>query len=572
MHDGSAPSKVLDKVLERYAQSIYGTYDELNEAKADIENTSSTHEVGKAFVKAHKVYWLYNEEGKHINDSEVEVDDETFEPCETELQNVVDKFNAVEKRIAEAMYTKAVSGSYTEKHFFDELKFVEALYKDGKSVDIAAARAMADAGTLRPLIVDYKVEEDEVFTEQILHREFYDNKANEITYIQDEVIEQVYNDLLVEQYLLDEDVAAVRNSHARKINVLKIEKYSSFANNADALVKHLVDAIYSSVPAATDTHVRFKAADIDAYYDELFDNYATVNKGLYSEIQNNAAAKAIVTDLQKVAGDIYKEVVPEIDGVAAPQYTYYENTTYGDLIEDYVEYKEAGDDYDKLDMSLYNKFTSTGTTTEDEAIDNATIEIDQSKTITKGWFIKGSQPSLDSNGKINERLFKISVANSKLEIPTDATDTNENLIALEAADRIEKGTSGWARRENRPENEKSSFLCSINGAYFLKFEGQYSESDWWRDIVYDDGSAYYVVQVTEAAKDNKLKAKGANSYSKTREAGFLNTTIEEISQKVAETGSYGSLSKEYWLKKMNIKYHDQKVYDYFKSNYPDLFD
>ena len=431
MHDGSASSKVLDKVLFTYSESIFGSYADLKAAKEDA--ATATHNVIDPFIRAHKVYWLRNENGEHINTDGTEPvvveNDETFTPCEAERENVVSKFNNIEERIAEVMYTKATSGTYTSKHFFSELDFVRALYKDGKKVNMTAAKALADLpdtdpAALRPVIVDYKLEKKDAFTSGLLHEAFYRDEAHGITYIKDEVIDDVYSDLLVEQYLLDEDVSAIRNSRARKINVLKIEKYTSFTNNADALVKKLVEDIYSFVPAATDSHVNYKISDIEAHYDELFDTYATVNKGLYNEISASPAALAIVNELKAQAYDIYEQ-----DTYSG--YNFYKNTTYGDLIQDYKKFKDAGDDYNKLDMSLYNKFTGSGTTTEDEAIDQATIDIDQSKTITKGWFINGSQPSLDSNGTINDRLFKISVANDKLEVTDNAGDNNANLNKLE---------------------------------------------------------------------------------------------------------------------------------------------
>ena len=570
MHDGSVPSEVLSKVLYAYAESVFGTYEELKAAKENAELVGSDYAIVNAFIKAHKSYWYYNEEGKHVDDLGQPVDDKTFTPGKTEQQNVVSKFNAIEQRIAESMYTKATGGSYTNKHFFDELKYVRSLFLDGKSVDYEAALAMSEQTTdpLRPVIVDYKIEKDEVFTEGILHEEFYRNPAKGITYIEDEVLEDVYGDLLVEQYLLDEELAAVRNSRARKINVLKIEKYSSFSNNADALVKKLVEEIYSDVPAASETVVDYKVENIEARYDALFEKYANVSKGLYDDIMiDGSESKELVESLQEIAGDIYEEA-------SYGSYHYFKNTTYGDLIEDYKEFKEAGNDYEKLDLDLYNKFTGTGTTTEAEALDQATIDIDQTKTITKGWFINSTQPSLDSNGEINNRLFKLSVANSKLEIADDADPTEGDLKTLTELDRIQFNSTDnkWELRAEADPKE-NSYLCSINGAYFLKFAGHAADDDWWNDIVYDDGSAYYVVQVMEAAKDNKLRNAANNkySYSETRGLDFLNEVIEEVSKKVAETGSYASLSKEYWLKKMNIKYHDQDVYDYFKSNYPDLF-
>ena len=575
MHDGSAPSKVLEKVLYRYAESIFGVYNDVTlkgREEITLKEAAISNDVNKtnAFIKKHKAFWLYDEDGKHVDDNGQEVTGDDWTPCETERLNVQARWGTIETRINEAMYTKATGGSYTKKHFFSELDFVEALYKDNKKVNYAAAKA---AG-LKPVLVDYQFDKKDTFDEDdgFLHRDYY--QKGDFTYVEDEVIPGIYNDLLVEQYLLDEELSAVRNNRARKINVIKIEKYSSFTNNADALVKDLVEAIYADAPLANE-HVRTSTQDIEDHYDALFDTYAKVSKGLYDEIVADVDASAIVTRLQGIASDVYE--VKTYDA-----YHYYNNTQYGDLIKDYEEFKSAAT-YEELDMSLYNKFTSTGTTTAEEGLNQLTIDIDQTKTIYKDWYIQTSQPSLDANGKINERLFTVSVANSKKEVGgeavTSGTDPEiiaSNLDDLEKLDRFEKTVVDathwtWALRDN-PSKDENKFLCSINGAYFLKFEGKYSQANPLYDIVYDDGSAYYIVNVLEAAIDNKLKAKGDYSYSKTRGTKFLNTVIDEISKKVAETGSYASLSKEYWLKKMDITYHDQKVYDYFKDNYPDLFD
>jgi len=572
MHDGQVAAKVLEKVLYRYAESIFGSYDTYTaKGREEITLAEAATDATKvnAFIKAHKAYWLYNEDGKHVDDAGNEVTGDDWTPCDTERGNVTARWATIALRIKESMYAKATGGSYTKKHFFSEFDFVEALWKDNKKVNYAAAKA----ANLTPVLIDYQIDKEDVFiedsaTEGFLHKAYYNDAAHGYTYVQDEIVPTIYNDLLIEQYLLDEEIAAVRNSRARKINVIKIDKYSSFTNNADALVRDLVEAIYADVP--TGDHVRTKTSEIEDHYKTLFDTYATVNKGLYDQIQANNAAKAIVTRLQALASDIYE--VKTYSSI-----NYYNNTAYGDLIKDYEKFSTAST-FEELDMTLYNKFTSTGTVTPEEGLNQLTIDIDQTKSITKDWFIQSSQPTLDANGEINERLFTISVANSKLEVggEDDASGTDAELIAanleeLEKLDRFEKVNNVWKLRD-APEAKENKFICSINGAYFLKFEGRYSQDDPFKDIVYDDGSAYYIVNVLEAVKDNKVRAKGNYSYSKVRGTKFLNQVIDEISKKVAGTGSYASLSKEYWLKKMDITYHDQKVYDYFKDNYPDLFD
>ena len=615
IHDGSFGSQVLEEVLYKYAESIYGGYSQktikdtsktsLKEAydiakKINLHETDNTQpnaseeEVTKLndFIKGHKVYWVYNLSGKHIDSGTGEEvkDESSWTPGVAERANVVSTFeNAIENRIAENMYSKISSGTYSRKKFFREFEFIQSLYFSGKKVDYTLARD--NFYNFKPTLISYQLEGEDVFDIAnlgVLHKEYY--QSDNATYIEDEVVPEVYKDLLVEQYLLDQEITAVRNSRARKINVLKIEKYSSWPINADVLLDSLIDEIYSEEYEST--HVRYFAEDRgtalgnENYINNLFKKYEMVSKGLYDKINADPTSPAakLVQKLQAAGSDIYQEEEFKFnnphydpsDPSSKPvlyDYKYYKNTAYGDLVEEFEKFNKSleKNNYDALDTTLYNKFTSNGTVSVEEGFDQARIDIAETKNITKGWFINSSQPTLDSNGKINERLFTMSVATAKKEIKDDNDTT---LADLEALDRFAKDTDGKFKYRGAPVSGEDTFLASINGAYFLKFDGQSTGSDERHDIVYDDGSAYYIVHVIEAVKDSKLKRtgqEGDSSYATTRGDDFYNEVIDAVSKKVAETGSYASLSKNYWIKKMVLSFHDQKVYDYFKDNYPDIF-
>ena len=583
MHDANLSSNVLDEALYRYASSILGYYNNvtvpeefdgitLKEAYRSFTEENTQEKINK-FIKEHKVYWNYNEEGKHVDDNGDEVDDETFTPCGAEREHIVSKWKAIEARIAEEMYERAVTSSYIEKNYFSERDFLKSLHENGdkvidyKSVNIAFEK----------FIIPYTVEKDQAFEafvgfdgneHVILHREFYQSsilngEENPATFIEDEIIPGIYQDLLIEQYLLDEDVAAVRNSRARKINVLKIEKYSSFTNNADKLVEKLVEEIYA-LPNNSVEYLRTDADEIENAGNELFEKYALINKGLYTQIQGDAEALDIIAALNGTASDVFEEKAVVVGG---EQIKYYDNTTYGDLVKDYAKIANVND-WNLLDQTKYSTFTSSGTRTIEEGFQQQIIDIMQSQSITKGWYIQSNTPSLDSNGTINDRLFKLSVANAKIELdePTD-----EAYADLVAADRLVRENNVWKVRD-AASKEENKFLCSINGSYYLKFDGKYSEDSWTNDIVYDDGSAYYIVQVLEAAKDSKLRNMSATNYAHTRTQAFMDEVVDEIAKVVGATGSYSTLSRNHWLEKMDLKYHDQAIYDYFKTNYPDLFE
>lgn len=596
MRDGSIASNTLDKVLYRYAQSIYGSYNKLTlsdndesitlkEAAADLHTNSTTHEVADNFIRAHKVYWTYNDEGEHIDvDGNVIKEGKSFNPTEDERQRVSSRFDDIETRIAENMFSKIESGSYSEKHFFSEKKFVKSLYEDGQNV--IKYRDLDDSKQ----IIEYTVEGKDVFEEEILHREYYQTHfglsedetqkdgENDFHYIEKEIVPAIYSDLLVEQYLLDEEATAVRNSRARQINVIKIEKYSDFTINADLLVRELVKEIYSTRPADSDNYLAYVDEEHNPF-EEMFKKYQDIAKGLYDEIDHTGEDEPnptgfkpgeIIKRINNSRSDAFKVNAYKVDPADESTWIrYYENTAYGDLVKEYEKFHKA-EKFDEIDSELLTKFTDNGKMSEKEGFNQAVIDIDQTQAITKGWYIQKSAPSLDSNGKIKENLFQVSVANTKREIK-NAEDV-ENLEELAKTDRIVKEGDTWKVRDAADPKE-NKFLCSINGAFFLKFEGNYSGTDYTNDIVYDDGSAYYIVQVLEAVKDSKLRnSLSENSYARTRSPEFLEKVISEVTKEVAETGNYSSLAKEYWLKKMSIKYHDQVIYDYFKSNYPDLFD
>lgn len=603
LHDGDLPSKTLDKVLYRYAQSVYGAYNKVALADGDTSvtlkeatkiarsNNASTEDLEKLynFIRKHKVYWTFNDKGEHINDDDADPskwskveNDETFIPCSSEIIRVTSRFDDIENRIAKNMFSKVSGSSYTTKHFFKEADYLKSLYEAGQSVK---KYTDAEVKAVKPLIIDYTVEEDEVFTAGILHREFYQSNfgleqdetagTEKYQYIEKEIVPQIYSDLLVEQYLLDEESNAVKQSRARLINVIKIEKYSSFHINADLLVKQLVREIYSKAP--TGDYLAY-VDEVNNPFRDVFEKYEEISKGLkvydpatVTPVTSEADehywdADQIIYRIHESRSDAFKYAVKQ--GKA-----YYENTTYGDLVEDYDEFLSA-ESFEEIDTSLRNKFTSSGTVSPEEGFDQERISLSQVEAITKGWYVQKSGPSLDSNGTIKSNLFQLSVANNKLEAK-DATDEIlkfDNVTGLAATDRYVKKEGVWEVREEKAKAE-NKYICSINGSYFLKFEGSYAGSEYTSDIVYDDGSAYYICQVIEAAKDVKLRnSESEGSYANTRGQKFLNEVISEVTTKVAETGSYSSLSKEYWLKKMDIVYHDQSVYDYFKSNYPDLFE
>ena len=92
-------------------------------------------------------------------------------------------------------------------------------------------------------------------------------------------------------------------------------------------------------------------------------------------------------------------------------------------------------------------------------------------------------------------------------------------------------------------------------------------------LFYDrSSSTYYIVQIEEAVSSSKLSKTSENRYAVLRSSGDMQTIVNEVAKIIAQGESYSSLSTKYWLEKINFKIHDTVVYDYFKSNYPELFE
>lgn len=598
LHENTVPADIVDRAFYLYANSVFGYYNKLTLDAARKYSSVSENEITlkeaymgtgdgapaeavaklKKFINTHKAYWYVNEDGIRVADdgvTPVTEENWTLEDNSLEVQHVIAKWKAIDTRIAEEMYDLGVQ-SNTERYYFNEMKYIRSLHQ--KLYKVGYEDAVKHNPAITPILVEYTVQPSEVF-EELLHREFYQDSVDaytdeqfalcENTYVEDELIEGIYSDLLIEQYLLDEDMAAIKSSKARKINVIKIEKYADFSINADMLVKELLKEIYA-LPQSSQEHVLYDAEEIEDAGDALFTKYDTVSKGLYDVINdgNHAAEKALVTTLQSLASDVFEEQT--LSGK-----TFYKHTAAADKVKDYDKVVSATT-WEDLDISLYNTLTDSGKISPEEGLTDMLNGIKQTENITKDWFVESQKPSLPA--EVTDRLFKLSVGNGKLEVPEDGTteEVEAALAKIEELDRLQKDeTSGtWSvRSEMDPDENK--FLCSIDGTYYLKFEGQFenqAEDGWKNDIVYDDGSAYYVVQVLEATNNGKLRAASKECYSKVRSQTFMDTAIDEICKIVGSSGNYASVSKNYWLKKMNITYHDQAVGAYFLENYPELFE
>ena len=553
IREGSLASDVLDKLLYEYANTIFGRYT----AKAPSYSTNESNEqtlkavveggdlaAQQAFVKAHKAYWPSATIPENPTDAQVA----------TAVAKLKAIYDSVEGRIAKAFYSKVSGGAYSEHNLFSEKKLLASLYFDGKKV---AKYDEVDPSELSEnIIVSPEIEEEEVFEKGILHIQHYYSDTN--TYAIDENIENIYRELLTEQYITDQSYTTLGRSYARKVNVLALSVDSSSKADVPALVNYLVDNIIAAPngllaysPSAGEPN-----RNLEQTGKNLYATVSKIMKGLPEYFDNtkdqyDEKAKAIVDDLYtnyKLFGDTAALL-------ANPDENFLTSTAYGSMMKDYLKIKE---DLVTTDTSIESSFTGSGAYTIATGKSYKEREIELKNYVTKGWHLKnGGLSSLPET--IRSRLFNLSVAS-----------------ALDSDNLVDRTSTDWNYDD---ELVKNKYVAKVNGAFFLKAETVEDKTS-NKDLYFYDSSSstYYFVQIVEAVNPAKLSIDGSGRYAAIYKDGETNNDIlqetiaREVCEEVAKLSSYSGLAKDHWLKQMSLEYHDTKIYDYFKENYPDLFD
>lgn len=532
IRSGSLPSDVLDKLLYEYANSIFGRYSSAapsyrKEAEGNAEKTLEEVVNGsdadkEAFINNHKAYWLGEEAPTG----------EEMTKAKARLQAIYD---SIEERIAEALYKHISGGSYSKHNIFDEGKFLATLYFQGKDVK---KYSEVDPANLYKGILDPAIEAKEVFSKGLLHKEYYHSAEN--TYAVKENIESIYKQLLTEQYIIDESYTTIGRSYARKVNVLSIKVDESNPADVPALADYLVKEVITKKDGA---NYRF-ASEEDVK--ELYASVSNIMRGLpkYFEGADKDEVAYNAVDYLYTNYGLYGDPA----AVATKPLT---STEYGSMQKEIAKIKE---NLSETDSSIESTYTGSGAYTIEQGISYKETEIELKNYTTSGWYIKnGGLSSLPET--IRSKLFNHAVA-----VALDKSGEGALQDRVDAAE--------WNAAAYDAEAKLSKYVAKVNGAYFLKSDTLEDKAS-NKDLYFYDSSSktYYFVQIEEAVNSAKL-ADSDTSYTVDDKA----TIARSVCKVVGESSTYETLAKEHWLKNMELEYHDTAVYDYFKSNYPKLFD
>ncbi len=565
VRDGSLAQDVLDNLLYQYSVSIFGNYNKVTAAKIGDENhpnpygeitlkaavaglnadATDGNDNTKKFIKEHSAYWTKNKAGNRVDDSNKEVGKDA-DPSKSEYARLNNKWKTIEKRIAEKLYAAVSGGSYSDRNIFKEEKYLRALAADIEN-NVRAASANPD---LFEGILTSKVEDYEVFTVKtecldatkgedfILHRQNYQSNADlnqeesttqDATYVEDKIIPEIYRQLLVEQYILDESYDTLGRTSARHIDVLAIAKNSEYAKGAVNLMNTFVkDTIFNNARTEKITLDDFK-------------------------LVSNAWVGAFMADKANHPKEyqLMQKAIPEYE-TSNSKGEFFQGTAYGSMMEEL----EKIDNNPALSENE-STYTNSGAYTWETGRDIKIAELQLKDYTSTGWYVKSvGVASLPDS--IKNQLFDINVANALngdkcVEYTYDAT------------------ASKWGTNEAAGDTNLINVIGKVKDQYFLRNTSRIAGNPVESDILFESDGTYYIVLVQDAIRSKNLN-KANYAEATAAELDKLETYINEIVQLVADNDTYQNLSKKHWIKKMNIKFHDTVVYNYFKSTFPEIFE
>jgi len=533
--DGTASTKTLDEVIKIISTSIFGSLSEATDAdpitltaayekaKEAVEAaTFATNEIVDRFLGYHPAYWIKDDNGARKTDAKSQ---------KREYKRIVNIYNRINDKVAKVMYGKIKDGAYNIDGKFSETKFLMSLVNSNAKV--SNPYSGTGVPTYEGVTIVPEVKDVDVFS-NYLHVENYNSTKN--TYIKTEVIPGIYKDLLTEQYVFEQSYSDIGRSYARKVNVVSIATDDSHPLFAGELMKSFAK--------------RYINCDNPTYtIKEAFEFLNIANRGYSVDATKWTEAKNLYTNASKEIDLSYKVLGGTI------KETYYEGTSFGNLCEKVNKIK---DNSKTTDSSVESEF-SEGNHTIKFGFDLKKNEILKETCITDGWYTKSSGLS-ELPDSIRSRLFNIGVSNAlDSSLVTDRFNGTEYKV---------------------PTNEK--YVAKIHGHYYLipAITERPVGDERLEDFVwYDSGTKkYYIVEIEQAVSASKLTISDTSDDNydalypdNDKGWNMMEEFAHDICDKLTESSTYETQSNNYWLKYASITYHDDKIYNYFKENYPDIF-
>ncbi len=425
-----------------------------------------------------------------------------------EFARLVHFKDTMDYRIKEVFHDAATGGSYSKRSRFDEEKYAVSLVGDLYDIE----GVFEDATVwYKDVLVTPDVEVEDIVN--FVHIDRYQD------YIERGVLPRLYREKLVEQFIYDNNYSSLGRTYAREVEYIKIVNNDAYPSAAKSLINAFVDKYILDVNAAD---------EVD------FEVLANAWRGIDLSPDAVTLLETAFTGTSVPVTDA--DVLAQLAGPSV----YYPQTQFGSIAKDYLK---ITDDRFTNDTGIESDFTNSNAYTKQVGL---TIKSDSLKLedyTNDGWYVKSGGLS-ELPEAIRSRLFNINVANEVGSIEAEAA------------------THSY---------ESGQYVRNLRGEFYLTPTTSEQGTDVRKDnfVIYDiSSSTYYIIKVKEAVSTSKLSRLSDNSYPTLEREDIA----KEVTHVLSAKDSYINNAYESYIKLYSVIYHDTTIYDYFKEQFPDLFD
>lgn len=491
----------------------------LSESEPSIADVEKRVEIIKGIIDSQIVKTMWNE----VNTSSYKRNNRLYEISYAKKQ--YEDLNTVENK------NGVIDSEKAKEIFYDnDVKYTEHYkYQSGKTGFIGFSEGGIDEygytnGVLINGKFDVNTEDGIKEIKKVLHFNFYTD------YINSSLIPTILQNLLVEQYVLEEQYGNIGQTQSRQVNYIKIADNTS--KNAKQFVNNFVsNYVLNEGMKTTSLSDKYLIAQ-DAW------------KGIYIENEN----------VKRLAESVFSVATTENpsknkDGHTADtngkynyiegygdnrEIKYYKNTEFYDLVN---KYSTLTNDANTNDSSNYSSFTSIDSMSYDPIVgfEIKTDEIRVEDFVTEGWETKDSTSLPDT---IKNRLYSYAFVNE------------------------------WNSYLKSSKQYVGAYIYQANddeGSKFLRKESYSSIAD---SIIWEDSSSFYLVEVNDSITPELISIE----TDSTKDKSAVEKNVRTSAYSLASGSTYTTNALTHYLKQCNIDYHDQDVYDYFESTFPNLFE
>lgn len=430
---------------------------------------------------------------------------------------VVNFYNDILYRVYTTFLGYVTNSSYQERNKFNEDKFYDA--------QIKAYYNLGDDhfDEYKQVEGDMFIDEDKPGDIDGLNNTYIVKYFKSIwttygEYIELNILPDLYRNELITEYMYTQNDAQINLTAARNVEYISL---SSNAQYTDA-VKALMEQYCAKV---------IEAKKVDDYG---FSFLSSLYKGTDQELVTDNPT----TEAGKLAKEIYEAAhwTHSTITVGTNEIHYYVQSSFGTTCAKYQVLLNQTTRDDSDANSIYSDFTNSGSYSKETGFNIKMQSLISEGHTTKGWYTSGGLSSLPSS--LSTRVFKTAVANE--------VDAHEG-------------------------DYEGNYGRYIGGKYFLT-PATYSETEKYPYLV-QDGSNYYIVWVKEATKASKFTSTSESDFNYDKRGTLEGEKIaRKVAYSLSSIDTWKTDAKAYYVQQMAVMYHDDYVYSYFKSQFPDLFD